>query len=206
MLIGLNGRKQAGKDTTYERIASIWGPLGATVERASFADLLYRSAAAALGVTVEQLQKWKTDPYCLVQVRRVNVAYEPPIVTTHASVSIREYLQNYGTEAHRDIFGTNFWVEQVDLDHDDKIVVVTDVRFANEAQAIADAGGSVVRVLGPLTVEGEAEEHASEAPLPPALVDFMLDNSVRGDAFVTLDTHLRALLMRLLREGRRACV
>ena len=61
-------------------------------------------------------------------------------------MSIREYLQRYGTESHRDVFGTDFWVDMalpLDTDHSDRLLVVTDVRFPNEVIRVLDLGGVV---------------------------------------------------------------
>jgi hypothetical protein len=188
MLIGLNGRKQAGKDTVCERIAhKLDGVI--EVERVSFADLLYESAAAALGVTVEFLQAHKSDP-------RYTVAVLAPNGRVVRELTIREFLQGYGTEAHRLVFGDSFWVDQVEprlMRHVGRIVVVTDVRFENEARAVQAAGGAVVEVIGP---EGRVTDdaHASEAPLPESLIDVTVDNSVRDDGFKWLDAVVDKLL------------
>jgi hypothetical protein len=194
VLIGLHGKKQAGKDTVYARIAHLLGPgsqTGATVERVSFADLLYESAAALFDVPRSLLDAARADPPARVTLEACGGVHD---------MSVREYLQRYGTEAHRDVFGSNFWVDQVDLSHERKIVVVTDVRFSNEAQAVQDAGGVVAHVLGPNEVERAGDGHASEAPLPHALIDATLDNSVRDDGFCRLDGQVLDLILRLLRE------
>lgn len=190
MLIGLNGRKQAGKDTVYERASRLLADV-VEVERVSFADLLYRSAAAALGVTVEQLQEWKSDPCMEVVVR-----YAGADDYVHARQTIREYLQHYGTEAHRVVFGEEFWVEQVRralAAHHGRVIMVTDVRFPNEAEAVRSCGGAVVEVIGP---EGRvtADAHASEAPLPEELIDATITNTVRDDGFRRLDGQVDTLI------------
>lgn len=193
MLIGLNGRKSAGKDTVYERTAHIMADV-VEVERASFADLLYESAAAAVGVSVEFLRQVKNDPRFTVNVLDANGDnYVAPR-------TIREYLQAYGTEAHRDVFGPDFWVEQLGprlRDHKDRIVMVTDVRFPNEAEAVRAAGGVVVEIVGP---EGRvtADAHASEAPLPAGLVDVVIQNTVRDDNFRALDKIITTLFRTVL--------
>lgn len=195
MLIGLNGRKRAGKDTVYSRVAHIMADV-MPVERASFADLLYRSAAASLDVTVAQLQEWKSKP-----TYRVQVAFDDGARRwTYSDHSIREYLQRYGTEAHREVFGDDFWVEQVSLAHADRIVLVTDVRFPNEAEAVRRAGGVVVEVIGPMG-RATPDTHASEAPLPDYLVDGVIYNTERNDSFVKLDTAVHELLRAYLKEA-----
>lgn len=194
MLIGLNGRKQAGKDTVFARTAHIMRDV-VPVERASFADLLYQSAAAALGVTVEFLQTFKSDPRARVVV--VMPTHDGDEVVRFEQ-TIREFLQRYGTEAHREIFGDDFWVEQVRLAHEGRIVMVTDVRFPNEAEAVRKAGGVVVEVVGPMgRVTDDA--HASEAPLPAELVDVTITNKVRDDNFRTLDGQVDTLLRTVLK-------
>lgn len=196
MLIGLHGKKQAGKDTVFDRAEWLMRDV-LRVERASFADPMYASAAASLGVTVADLRTWKTDPTV-----RVRVTQPAPFEArrTLADLSIREYLQNYGTEAHRDVFGPNFWVDNVRLDdHEGRIVMVTDVRFENEAVAVIEAGGVVVRVLGP---EAEGDAHASEAPLNDALVWGTIDNRKRDDHFWTLDGQVHTMLRLALQHDQ----
>lgn len=196
MLIGFHGRKQAGKDTAFQRLTELYRPPGYNVERASFADLLYRSAAAALGVTVEELYEWKVDPQVRIEIVRRRRPFGWRRTVIH-SLTFRRYLQFYGTEAHRDIFGDDFWVDAVKLYHQDRIVAVTDVRFPNEAEAIRKYGGVIVQLVGPPEVEHAGDGHESEKPLPTELVDFVIDNSFR--TFSQLDFQLQSLVAELAR-------
>jgi len=189
VLIGLHGKKQAGKDTVYERAAHIMRGV-VPVERASFADLLYRSAAAALGVSEEFLREHKSDPRYTVVV----MVPGPRGPVPFRMQTLREFLQRYGTEAHRDVFGENFWVECVRLAHEGRIVMVTDVRFKNEAETVRRAGGAVVHVVGPTEIEEAGDGHASEATLSPGLIDAVLRNDVRDDNFRALDRQVDTLL------------
>lgn len=196
MLIGLHGKKQAGKDTVHQRLERLVARADgtATVRRVSFADKLYESAAAALGVTADELREWKSD--CGVHVWIINRLQ--PV----RSLTVREYLQLYGTEAHRHVFGDSFWVDNVDLSNEHgEIVVVTDVRFRNEAQAIIDAGGTVVHVIGPPEVEEAGDGHASEETLPDRYIDAVLYNAVRDDNFADLDSAIKGLLLHLRRAA-----
>ena len=193
MLIGLHGKKQAGKDTVYERMRRLLGGQGCKVERVSFADKIYESAAASLGLGVDFLRRWKSDPLAVVEVS--TLGYSRRVIT------LRDFVQRYGTEAHRDIFGSDFWVERVDLDHEGRVVVVTDVRFRNEAQAVSDAGGAVVHVIGPEDVERTDDGHASEETLPECFVDLRLANLRRHDDFHALDSEVLGMFLRLRREG-----
>lgn len=187
MLIGLTGAAGAGKDTVYETLAQV----AEGVERRSFADKLYESAAAALGVKPDTLRGLKRDPGASVVLHNGDGDLRV--------LSVRRYLQRYGTEAHRYIFGPDFWTDALDLTgHFGRTVVVTDVRFRNEALAIRHAGGVMVRVLGPAEVDAD---HPSEHPLPPGVIDYTLDNTRRDDDRATLRMEVLLLRMHLARKG-----
>ena len=62
---------------------------------------------------------------------------------------IRRLLQVLGTDAGRKILGENIWVDTVLNKVKDKNVVITDCRFPNEAKALKNSGGFVVRVERP---------------------------------------------------------
>lgn len=176
MLIGLTGRAQSGKDTVYQELSVLYGPVR-NVERRAFADRLYESAAQALGVAASDLREWKLDDRVSLEVVDRDPGVSFARVGHLVRLTVREYLQRYGTEAHRDVFGEGFWVDALDLTHGDHdLVVVTDVRFPNEAEAIRAHGGHVVRVVGPPTVD---DDHPSEAPIEDHLVDHVLDNTRR---------------------------
>jgi hypothetical protein len=89
----------------------------------------------------------------------------------------RKFLQNLGV-AGRETFGEDFWVNQA-LNHvsPGENIVVSDVRFANEAVAIQNAGGKVVRINRPGKV---ATGHISET----ALVDFPFDAEVDNNGSI----------------------
>jgi len=62
-------------------------------------------------------------------------------------VTPRGMLQKMGTEAGRNVFGSDLWVQSLDSRIDmTKNNVITDVRFPNEIKWIRKKGGFVVRV------------------------------------------------------------
>ena len=183
-MIGIHGKMGSGKDTVLERMQAA---RPATFQQASFAAKLKESAAALFGCTVEDLEEAKRRPKSVVMVKDMDTGQ------IGAFLTIREFLQRYGTESHRDVFGQNFWVEiamNAALRYD-RIPVFTDVRFENEALAIRERGGIIVCIIGP---DEDTGGHASEVPLPSSLVDFRIDNSRRDDNFASLDRHVHFLL------------
>lgn len=62
-------------------------------------------------------------------------------------MTIREIQQKIGTDCMRDNLHENVWVNALFNTYKSFNVIITDVRFQNEAKAIEDKGGVVVRVL-----------------------------------------------------------
>lgn len=186
MILGLHGKMGAGKDEAAKRLALL-API--PVVRVAYADKLKKSAAALLGCSVDDLERWKNDS-------RVSLFLCDEIgPMMDEQQTIRSFLQRYGTEAHRDVFGQDFWLDAalpIGRDYSSALYVVTDVRFENEADRIHELGGRVARVVG---VNEDTGTHLSEQVLA---CDFELDNRERGDDFKRLDWGLSVLLEEIL--------
>jgi hypothetical protein len=159
---------------------------------------LKESAAALFDIDRLDWETYKNDPEVKIfltvgykDVHDLGIRdglQEPNVIREFTA---REFLQRYGTEAHRDIFGGDFWVEQAMRDYRyapaNTLSYVTDCRFVNEASAIKGVGGVVVGIQG---MDEETGGHASEVPLPDSMIYFWIDNTVRGDEFAHLDYQL----------------
>lgn len=98
-------------------------------------------------------------------------------------ITVRQLLQHAGAEAGRDLFGQKFWVDQalpamsklgLSLAYRCDVVVIYDLRFANEAERVKQLGGEVWAIVRPgLASDG----HATEVGVSDALVDRVIDNS-----------------------------
>lgn len=119
-------------------------------------------------------------------------------------VSRRHLARTLGTEWGRHLVHPDLWLLIAESSIEANVreyphalgVVITDVRFPNEADWIHGLGGVVVRV-NRSAVETE-DGHASEQRLADSLVDYELDND--GD-FDHLETQVRALAETVMREG-----
>jgi len=157
MLIGMCGAAGSGKDT----IADILG-----FDRVAFADPLYEMVAIVTGLTPAEMRDRETKE------REIGWLGQSP----------RQLLQTLGTEWGRDTISQTIWVDTAmrrvrDLLDAGRSVVVTDVRFANEAAAIKAAGGVIWQVVrGQGSIKGLAARHASEAGVDPLLIDRVLGN------------------------------
>ena len=90
----------------------------------------------------------------------------------------RYIMQRIGSEFGRDLIDENLWVNLTMNAADEARgsglrVVIDDMRFPNEAQAIRDAGGVLVKVDRGLAADGS---HASEGALDDWKFDYTIDN------------------------------
>jgi len=100
-------------------------------------------------------------------------------------MTVRDFLQRLGTDAIRDGLHTNAWVnalmsdyKPIDWNDDEQPEhpnwIITDTRFPNEAQAIKDAGGLVIRV--DRTGVKPINDHPSEVGLDDWNFDYKIAN------------------------------
>ena len=160
MLIGLAGPKRSGKTLAAEYLAEVYG-----FHHDSFAAPLRRFACDVLGLTLAELEAIKESP---VEWLDDSSDGRPPVTP-------RRFLQLVGTEFGRNLIHPHLWVRScLRRVEGHANVVISDCRFGNEARAIRERGGIVVRLNGRGVL---ADKHISEVPLNASLVDFEVDNS-----------------------------
>jgi hypothetical protein len=147
LLIGLSGYSRSGKDTVAELLCLNYG-----YKRVSFADPM-RQALYVLSPKIDNI------------VRLSEYVDDYGWDVAKQNQEVRRLLQVFGTEVGRKMFGLDFWIDIAlkDLSGDTQ-VVISDVRFPNEADAIAKLGGSVWRInrKNHSAVNGHASEHAMD--------------------------------------------
>lgn len=172
MIIGFTGNKGAGKDTAGQFLVDTCG-----FTRIAFADPLKEAVANLFGVTIPEVDLWKSGEVT-VELTRRDKAPQVEFLSKMKILTWREFLQRFGTEMGRNTFWQDFWVElwedRVDVLGKDVSIVATDVRFENEAYAVHKLGGIVVEITRP---ECEPDGHASEALLPRHTLDAQITNS-----------------------------
>jgi len=178
MIIGLNGYAQSGKDEAARALVE------QGFERRAFADILRRVAYA-------------TDPYVVWKgdVERISAVVDDVGWDTAKteSMDIRRLLQRLGTEGGRAILGENVWVEATLGDAGDEDIVVTDVRFSNEADYIKKCGGVVVNITRPGV--GPVNGHISDN----AMENYPFDEYLRNDGSVE---DLHAMILEVVEDAR----
>lgn len=173
--IGLTGRAQSGKTTaaSYLETKHRFKPM-------AFADPL-RDMALDIDPLVAVEKRWKSPP----------CAWVPELI--HYSTALerygyegakerypefRRFLQRLGTEGLRRHDRESYWVDRaVDRAYalGQRRVVFHDVRFPNEAEAVQEAGGIIVRIERK-GIEAADASHASEALVDTLPVDWTVEN------------------------------
>jgi hypothetical protein len=177
-LIGFSGYARAGKDTAVQVLRT------EGYQRVAFADLM-RTFLETLNPVVGYDSK--KDGY--VRVANIIDSFGwDGYKESYWGTEMRQLMQRLGTECGRELFGENFWVDSaLNNLEPEGFYAVADCRFVNEADAIRERGGKVIRIARPGV--GPANSHPSETSLD----DYDFDAVVNND-----DSH-EVLRQRLLR-------
>lgn len=180
-VVGLIGKKRSGKDTFAQGLIA----RGAT--RFAFADPL-KEAALELNPLIGPVAL----PGELAPIRDVRLADAVDRLGWEGAKEIpevRRTLQQFGIGIRA--IDEAFWV-RVTLTRavvHDGPAVITDVRFPNEAKAIADVGGILVRIDRPGLAS--TDTHISETALDGYPADLTVTNSGTADDLIDLARTLR---------------
>lgn len=184
LIIGLGHQMRVGKDTAA---AVLQRELGFT--RIGFADPL-KALALATNPMIQSSAKVNVN-IGHGRMRHIvhGVGWER---AKNEFPEVRTYLQSLGVAA-RDTFGEDFWVDQAlkAASRHDR-VVISDVRFLNEALTIRAAGGVLVKIDRPGYTAGG---HVSETDL----AGFDWDHTINNYSDVTgLESRILELVRPLL--------
>jgi dephospho-CoA kinase len=124
-IIGLTGKMGSGKDT-----------VGALLIERGYKRLAFADALKATAYDIKRLQDVVFD-FGWEKAKRANP-------------EVRRTLQALGVAA-RDNVKRSIWVDAAleVIDDEDENIVITDVRFPDEAQMVMHLGGTVYRVVRP---------------------------------------------------------
>jgi len=208
MIIGINGNIGSGKDLVGKIIRNLtrpvtWNyvkieegeinpmPLPSSWVIKKFAAKLKQIASLLTGIPVEKFEDQEFKKSYLPDIWNEDI---PEMKRVKARMTVREFLQKLGTEAIRDKLHKNTWVNALFTDYKLKVGqwdniairdswpnwIITDTRFPNEAQAIKDRRGLVIRVnrnLEQVDYQTLEQRHPSETSLDNWNFDYIIDNN-----------------------------
>ncbi|BCS53318.1 hypothetical protein [Geobacter sp. SVR] len=182
MIIGVSGKARSGKGVFSDIAVKAFG-----AQKVSFAGPLKLEVTEFLldsgigfrlenltGDTADKEEILKTDHHNVLLIQHPYYPYflkfllhYGSCVGTTWSFTPRALMQWWGTEFRRNYFGENYWISRFleACDNPKQLYVVDDCRFPNEAQAIKEAGGKLVRIERPVRPIGSNPEHPSEVAL-----------------------------------------
>lgn len=164
-LIGICGKKGSGKDTA-----------GAALISQGYHQIAF---AGALKAMLASLYKYMSiDPETAEKMINGDLKEMP--VSELGGKSTRYAMQTLGTEWGRMCVDKDIWINiAIQKAIQFGKAVITDVRFCNEARAIQDAGGIVVRIYR--KANDIEDYHVSEIELDNVEPDFTIYNDLTLD-------------------------
>jgi hypothetical protein len=163
--IGLAGYARAGKDTVAQLVVDHG------FEKCAFADPLRPMLYALNPVVPLPLSEQGGDT---VHARLSEVVDAYGWDDAKGIAEVRCLLQRLGTEAARAILGPDVWVDALLRRPSSGRIVISDVRFPNEATAVRSRGGVLARVVRPS--QRPVNAHRSETALDDWDFDFTITN------------------------------
>lgn len=167
MIIGLAGRKRAGKDSFADAFLKRRPML-----RDSFAYPIKQAIAAMFEITIEELESRKHE-----FIPGIGKAY-------------RDLMQTLGTEWGRDKVHADIWVELLAERYAKSAtrnLMITDVRFDNEAKWINNQGGKVFLISRP--VGTNLDKHRSEKGVDDKYISGVIFNDHSLEVFQNVAKH-----------------
>jgi hypothetical protein len=164
-LIGIMGKAGSGKDSFAARLVSHHG-----YRRLAFADPL-KELAVSLDPILQLDASWGGHHIRLTEILSSMAGWHQ----AKQLPAVRQYLQNLGVSV-RDYVGEDSWIRAVAnrAAFVPGPVVVTDVRFHNEADWIQRAHGALVRIVRPGL--DDRDGHVSENELNARVANHVIVN------------------------------
>lgn len=157
MIIGLSGKIGSGKDTAAELIEKQY-----IYKHKKISDSLYKIVSNLTGSDVDYLKS-----------RKGKSSKAQPF-----DMTVRELLQNIGMKMRE--IDEDFWLKLLFHNSGKENIVISDVRFKNEADYIKNNNGILVRLEGNPTdikIRDNIKNHISEVDLDDYEFDHIIKNN-----------------------------
>lgn len=197
LLVGISGVKRSGKNTAAWSIADWAVSVGLTSFDRGFADKVKWAFARQFYPDMNMIT---AISWCdrFKEQGHVEIYDDPDTQIHFDEVSGRDCLAHLGTEVGRDIFGYDFWVDQLlpmqffdaksdwrgQEFNDADICTISDLRFDNELARVKYLNGFLIKIRNQEAERAVIEEanamgreiHRSELGLADELFDVVINN------------------------------
>ena len=149
LIIGISGKIGSGKDTVAREIIKQFPEYN--FHKVSFGYNVKKIVSILTGIDMRTILS-----------RKIKNEY-----LSEWDMSVGEMFQIVGTDAIRDILSENAWIYSLYNNiKDGENIIITDVRFKNEAYSILNRGGYLIRINGVHHIQDKRNiEHKSETEL-----------------------------------------
>jgi len=174
-IILIAGQKRAGKDYIGKIIKK-----ETKGKILSFANTIKDIISVTFGITREELDLYKNQDFRYgIDIFKLQNTYRYEVKT----LSFREILQRFGTEAMKPIFGKNIWVKlvkkKIKLSNKD-CFIIPDFRFLEEYKGIKKLKYKNYKIITIKVINNNLvknDKHSSEKSLEDFKFDYILDNT-----------------------------
>lgn len=180
IIIGVAGPARSGKNEIAKYLQKYHA-----FHEDSFAAPIREACIRILGLSgLDELDEVKQTPHVLL-----------------GGKTPREFMQVMGTEFGRQMIWDDIWVQSC-IQRCEKFqrVVISDVRFDNEAEAIREKGGFIIRVDRP-DVRIEQSSHASESGINKTYINYeIVNDSTFGDLYRQIEQTIRYIFNEVYKQ------
>lgn len=184
MIIAFVAPKQYGKSTACNILKKYWGD---DVVQVNFKDALITEIKQNFPDLLQEIAK----DWPLTDTETIDDLFiqKPPL--------IRTLMQNYGTEVRRgdnQYYWINEWIKNILTQPKTKHILVDDVRFINESNAIKMHGGILIRLIR--TDKTNTDTHQSETEQESIKCDYEI--TCNAGEFDKLETELLTIVKSMI--------
>jgi hypothetical protein len=193
LIIGLGYRKRHGKDTVANYMQAITHNIVPSsipivikgAHKIAFADKLKAEAAQSISRLIDSIPVPTGDDLNLtseeyITLKRLDTDARAKYILDqmyddNTKEFYRAYMEWYGTEFRRRLYGDNYWIlavektlkfmQEIKSNKGQTIILIPDVRFSNEIKAVKAWGGVTINVHREGFVDPNASTHVSQTGL-----------------------------------------